>query len=274
MRVTRYAHRLPVSTPTLYPATTTNVYVVQDQGQALLIDAGYENPQAAKSIIQYIETLGVRQVIAIALTHHHPDHCPGAKALAECFQCPILCHPLEVQPIEEKIAPWKIGSTLQEGDTMPVGRIAVRVLHTPGHTRGHLNFWLEDEKLLLSGDNIVGEGTTWIGPPDGNLTDYLSTLRRLRDLQPTMIAPGHGDMIDNPGEKIEFFIARRLQREQQILRLLQQNPSTVAELVEAIYRQQVHPSVMWVAERTVLGHLEKLLEEKKIRQEGDRYRIV
>ncbi|MFC4767102.1 MBL fold metallo-hydrolase [Effusibacillus consociatus] len=274
MRVTNYVHRLPVSTPTLYPATTTNVYIVESEGTAWIIDAGYENPEAAKTILTYITQLAVKKVAGILLTHHHPDHSPGAKALADFYQCPIACHPLEVQPIEEKIAPFKVDFTLQEGDSVQAGDINLTVLHTPGHTHGHLNFWLEEEKVLFSGDNIVAEGTTWIGPPDGDLTAYLASLERLQELQPSLIAPGHGDIIRNPSEKIEFFIQRRLERERQILELLSQNPFRLEQLVDTIYRDQVHPSVIWVAERTILGHLEKLQKEKKVRQKDDRYVLI
>ncbi|GAX89670.1 MBL fold metallo-hydrolase [Effusibacillus lacus] len=274
MRETSHVHRLPVSTPTLFPATTTNVYVVEDQGQALLIDAGYENPAAAEHIIEYVKALGIDHLQGIVLTHHHPDHSPGARALADFFDCPILSHPLEAESINEKIAPRSVTSTLNEGDTIPVGGIIVSMLHAPGHTQGHLNLWLEEERLLFTGDNIVAEGTTWIGPPDGDLIDYLATLNRLRERAPALIAPGHGEMIRNPLEKIDFFIRRRLEREQQILGLLQQKPASVTDLVQAIYQGQVHPSVIWVAERTVSGHLEKLLKERRIKQEEDLYSLM
>lgn len=274
MRESQFVHRLPVTTPTLYPAVTTNVYLIVNQGEAVLVDAGYDEPAASESILAYIQSLGEIKVKAIVLTHYHKDHSPGAKRLLEKVHCRVFCHPLETEAIEKQIHPYRITSTLEEGDTLQVGDLSLQILHAPGHTRGHLNIWIEQERLLLTGDNIVGEGTTWIGPPDGNLTDYLATLRRLQHLDPAMIAPGHGEMIRNPKEKIQFFIQRRLERELQIKGLLADQPRTVSELVDLIYQGQVHPSVMWVAERTVVGHLEKLLVEQIIRQNGQQYQLL
>ncbi|BCJ88263.1 MBL fold metallo-hydrolase [Effusibacillus dendaii] len=275
MSETGLMHRLPVSTPTLYPATTTNVYIIADQGEALIIDGGYENPAAAKEIIDYVTKLGNPKVTGILLTHYHQDHSPGAKALADFYQCPIACHALEKEAVEKQISPYTVQITYQEGDMITVGSKQLQVLHTPGHTRGHLSLWLETEKLLVTGDNIVAEGTTWIGPPDGDLTDYLQTLHRFLELKPALIAPGHGEWVHDTMAKIEFFIQRRLEREQQVLRLLAEQPRNAAELVQAIYAGQVHPSVLWVAERTVLGHLEKLMRENKIaKTEDGSYRTV
>jgi glyoxylase-like metal-dependent hydrolase (beta-lactamase superfamily II) len=274
MRETRYVHRLPVTTPTLFPAVSTNVYLIVDQSEAVIVDAGYDDPASAQAIVSYLQSLGEVAVKGIVLTHHHKDHSPGAKRLVEQLQCPIVCHPFETESIEEQIHPYSITSPLEDGDTLQVGDVALLILHAPGHTRGHLNLWLEQERLLFTGDNVVGEGTTWIGPPDGNLTDYLSTLRRLQTLDPAIIAPGHGDMIRNPQEKIQFVIQRRLEREQQIIRLLTDQPLTVAELTELIYQGQVHPSVMWVAERTVIGHLDKLMSESKVRQLGQHFQLM
>lgn len=274
MRETRYVHRLPVTTPTLLPAVSTNVYLIVDQTEALIVDAGYDDPASTQSIVSYLQSLGEVAVKGIVLTHHHKDHSHGAKQLAERLQCPIVCHPLETESLEEQIRPYSVTSFLEEGDTLQVGDVTLLVLHTPGHTRGHLNLWLEQERLLFTGDNVVGEGTTWIGPPDGNLTDYLSTLRRLQTLNPAIIAPGHGDMIRNPQAKIQFFIQRRLEREQQIIRLLANRPLTVPELTGLIYQGQVHPSVMWVAARTVIGHLDKLIAESKVRQLGEHFQLI
>lgn len=271
MQETPYLHRVPVSSPTLYPALTTNVYIIESQGEALIIDAGYDNPEALHQILQTIEAVGSPRVKAIVLTHHHRDHCPGAQALATRLNCPVLCHALEKEQVAEQITPVPVNTLLEEGDILEVGDLQLQVLHTPGHARGHISLWLEQNNILFAGDNIVTEGTTWIGPPDGDMIDYLATLRRLQSLNPALIAPGHGEIINNPQEKIQFFIDRRLEREQQLLQLLTEHPRTVEDLLSIIYKNQVHPSVIWVAERTIQGHLQKLLAENKIHQKNGLY---
>jgi ribonuclease/clavin/mitogillin len=266
MQVTAHVHRLPVATPTLFPATTTNVFVVTDGTTAVLIDAGYEHEQAHQAVVDYWKSIGSPRVEAILLTHYHRDHTPGAKFFASYFDCPIFAHALEVPFVEKEIEPAKVTGTLGEGDILRIGELELHVLHAPGHTHGCLNFWLPEDSVLFCGDNVVGLGTTWIGPPDGDLTAYLATLRRLKTYGASWIAPGHGEMIANVEEKIDFFIGRRLEREEQIVQLLTERSRTVDELVDAIYRDTVHPSVIWVAVRTVQGHLQKLVADGRVEE--------
>lgn len=274
MQVTTHVHQLPVTTPTLFPATTTNVYVVVHEGTAVLIDAGYEHEAAHQLVVEYLESIGSPQVVAILMTHYHHDHTPGAKFFAKHFDCPVYAHPLEVQLVEQEIAPITISGTLEEGEIVNVGGLPLHVLHAPGHTHGCLNFWLPEDGVLFTADNVVGVGTTWIGPPDGDLTVYLNTLRRLREFPAAWIAPGHGEMIADVVEKIDFFIGRRLERVEQVYQLLQERPRTEAELVEAVYKGSVHPSVMWVAERTIQGIVIKLIEDGRARDEQGTYHAV
>lgn len=275
MKVTQHVHRLPVSTPTLFPATTTNVYVVTDGKSAVLIDAGYEFEGAHQTVVEYLAKIGSPTVEGILLTHYHRDHSPGAKFFTEHFDCPVYAHPAEIAFIEKEIAPVRVEHTLLDGDVVHVGTLAMQVLHAPGHTHGCLNFWLPEDEVLFTADNIVGEGTTWIGPPDGDLRAYLHTLQRLKRYPARWIAPGHGEMIAEVQEKIDFFIGRRLEREEQIFALVAERPRTVDDLVQAVYRDTVHPSVIWVAERTIQGHLLKLTGDGRVRKAaGERYEIV
>ena len=261
-------HMIPVSTPTLLPAVTTNVYIVESNGEALLIDTGYDDEQAAAEIVNKLKHLGITKLVGIVLTHFHRDHALGTKHIVRHFDCPVMCHPAEQEQVEKAIHPLLVSRLIEDEDRIQVGTTEVIVLHTPGHTQGHLSLWWEDEKLLFSGDNIVGEGTTWIGPPDGNLVDYLQSLQRLQLFPSQRIAPGHGPWVTNPSEKIQFVIDRRLEREQQIIAILQSVPCTPSDLVDRIYKDTIPPSSYWAAERTIIGHLEKLVQENKVYQSG------
>lgn len=278
MKVTAHVHRLAVTTPTLFPATTTNVFVVSDGQEAVLIDAGYEHEDAHQAVVEYIKEIGSPQVKAILITHFHKDHTPGAKFFSAHFQCPILSHTIEVPYVEQEIAPFKVTGTLEEGDVYHIGQLRLHVLHAPGHTHGGLNFWLPEDRVLFTADNIVGLGTTWIGPPEGDLRAYLTTLERLKTYPAEWIAPGHGEMIADVREKIDFFIGRRLEREEQIVGLLTTSPASVTELVDRVYQGTVHPSVIWVAERTIQGHLQKLIGDGRVREVQDddtvRYAVI
>lgn len=274
MQVTAHVHRLPVTTPTLFPATTTNVFFVTDGKTAVLIDAGYEHEQVHQDVVTYWKQIGSPRVEAILLTHFHRDHTPGAKYFAEFFGCPIVAHPVEVPYVEEEISPARVTQTLVEGDVWKIGEVELQVLHAPGHTHGCLNFWLPEDGVLFTADNVVGLGTTWIGPPEGDLTAYLATLRRLKTFGAAWIAPGHGEMISDVEEKIDFFIGRRLEREEQVVRLLDEKARTVDELVDAVYGDTVHPSVMWVAVRTIQGHVLKLAGDGKVKEVDGVYSLI
>lgn len=264
MQESPFVHRIAVNSPTLFPATSTNVFLVAHQGEAVLIDAGYDQPESVQHITDAVESLGNVRLKAILLTHYHPDHSLGAKSLSAYFHSPIWAHVRERKAIEREIFPFKVGKVLHDGEIVHVGGLSLHVLHTPGHTAGHISLWLEEDKILFVGDNAAGQGTVWVGPPDGDLQLYMQSLYRLKALSAERLAPGHGPMIADPEKAIDHLLQRRQQREAQILYLLHQLPQTVEQLVDHIYRDRIHPSVRWAAKRTVEGHLQKLLQEHRI----------
>jgi len=142
-------------------------------------------------------------------------------------------------------------------------------MHTPGHARGHLCFHDESSGALISGDNIVGFGSVLIDPPDGNMRDYLDSLRRMRALPNlTVLFGGHGPAVANPYEKIDEYISHRLQREELILAAVREGHATLKEIVARVYTD-VHPKAHAMAERAVLAHLEKLEADGLVVQTSD-----
>lgn len=255
----------PVLTPTLLPAVATNLYLIAGGRRAVLVDAGFSDPPSLAPVVEAVRNRNL-DITGILLTHYHPDHAAGAGYLSNLWNCPVYVHPAEAEHLRETIPASVLRPELVEGQVLAVGDLAVTVVETPGHTRGHVSFWIPDAGVLFCGDVVLGAGTTWIGPPDGHLRTYLDTLRRLRDMSLNTLAPGHGPIVDHPGERILYYIEHRLERENQILELLRTGPKRVRELLRAIYDGQVPPSARWVAERTILGHLIKLEEEGRIRR--------
>ncbi|MGG1675276.1 MBL fold metallo-hydrolase [Neobacillus sp. NRS-1170] len=253
--------RVPISTPTLLPHTTTNCYLIGNSQESILIDAGFDQPNTKVDLEKAIRENGLAIPKTIILTHWHPDHAPGVRQLVD-WDPIVYCHPLEKQLTLEAISPWSKLSFLNEGDIVPVADHNLTILHAPGHTVGQLNIYIPSEKVLLAGDNIVAEGTSWIGPPDGDMSDYIQTLNRLKQLTLTKIGPGHGDWVTKPYEQIDFVINRRLFRENQIKELLVNHKRlTSTELTNIIYEKLPHPSVFDVAKRTTEAHLIKLINE-------------
>ncbi len=180
-------------------------------------------------------------------------------------------------PLRVSKKPWaKLDGALSahpidEGSVVETDGATLRALWTPGHAWDHLCFYLDEEKALFSGDVVLGAGTTVI-PPDGDLGDYLDSLRRLLDLDLAVIYPAHGPAIRQPRAKVESYLAHRALRDAQILDGLRAGARTVPEMVERIYTDVpvfLHPA----AAMSVAAHLRKLEREGAVRRDGDDWEI-
>jgi ribonuclease/clavin/mitogillin len=271
----------PVRTPTKPPATHTNCYLIYTSNELLIIDPGspYEDEQQA--LVACIDGLIAegRRVREIVLTHMHPDHIGGVNALRMHLdeqvktESPALrwggvaAHRLTAEPLADVI---RVDRFIEDDEVIRLDglpEISLRAMHTPGHARGHLCFHEARTGTLISGDNIVGLGSVLIDPPEGNMRDYLDSLRRMRGLPNlSVIFGGHGPAIANPYAKIDEYISHRLEREQKILQAVLQGASTTKEIVASVYTD-VSPKAHAMAERAVLAHLEKLRADGLISQD-------
>lgn len=266
--------QVPIPTPTLLPHTTTNCYLIGNQNESILVDAGYDLPETRILLENEIKKHNLAIPNKIILTHAHPDHAPGVKRLMH-WSPTIYCHMDEKVQTLDAISPVDNISFLTDEEVLNVAGNEITVIHGPGHTKGHLSLYLPSTLILIAGDNIVAEGTTWIGAPDGNMSDYIQTLRRLRNLKLSKIGPGHGDWVLKPYEQIDFVIKRRLEREEQIKQLLQKHGQlTSNQLTQLIYKDSIHPSVFEVAKRTVEAHLVKLMEESSVTLKDSIYSFI
>lgn len=188
--------------------------------------------------------------------------------MQRAFDCRLWAHPAAADVLRSSFG-VAVDRPLTGGETIAVGRMRLDVLHTPGHAPDHLCFFLRERGILFAGDNVVGQGSSWVGPPDGDMAQYLESLRGLRELPARIVAPGHGPALDEPRARIQALIDRRLAREADITGLLARGPATVPELTEALYGGQVPDDVMEMARRTVLGHLVKLERERRARPAED-----
>ncbi len=252
----------PVRTPTKPPATHTNCYLIYNSREILVIDPGspYEDEQQVLAAAVDDLVRGGRSVREIILTHMHPDHVGGVNSLREHLggRVKVAAHRFTSEPLRDSI---RVDRLIEDGDVIELGGspgIALRAMHTPGHARGHLCFYEAETGTLISGDNIVGLGSVLIDPPEGDMRDYLASLRQMRTLPNlSVIFGGHGPAIANPSTKLDEYILHRLERERKILEAVRDGARTAEDIVARVYTD-VSPKAHGMAERAVLAHLEKL----------------
>ena len=265
----------PVLTPTKPPATHTNAYIIGHR-EIIVVDPAspYEDEQQAlAALLDELRAEG-REVRNIVLTHQHPDHVGGVLALKAHLEnhVPVAAHPLTAEALRGVMT---VDRLIEDGEMIELDGdppLSLRALHTPGHTRGHLCFYEEKIGALLTGDMIVGIGSVLIDPPEGDVRDYLASLERLRALPKlTTLFGGHGPAIGAARDKIDEYIAHRLEREANILAAVREGVGGLKEIVGCVYTD-VHPKAHVMAERAVLAHLEKLEADGLVkRQDGGHY---
>ena len=238
-----------------------NLYLVEGEGDAILIDSGFFTEETYK-LLKAIT--GKWDVKAAFITHLHEDHAGGIPFLKE-LGIRVFVHRNERLPPALKFDVDAMTYRVKEGLRLFFKGLTVKLVHTPGHTVGHISPYIEETGMLFSGDLILGRGTPWVGPPEGDMLMYLNTLKELLQLDISLIYPGHGPEITDPRKKIEEYIRHREEREKQILEAMEKGKKSLEEITEYVYaRENLPEHVVPFARLTVLSHLEKLKKEGKI----------
>lgn len=246
------------------PFDHTNSYLVASDGVGVVVDAGFHDIGARAALLAALEQAGVRLLKALALTHTHPDHVAGVPLMQERFpELLVYLHPNELSRLEHPRA-----RALQDGRVLTVGNLALRALHTPGHSPGHLSFHLEEARVALAGDLVAGQGSTWVGHPEGDVEAYLKSLERLRGLEPLVLAPGHGEASREPGAKLQEARQHRLARLEQVYQALADGPKRLAELRERVY-PEVPGELARLTESSLLALLKKLMNDLRVLHLGE-----
>lgn len=243
--------RVVAPNPSVMTGPGTNTYLVGTDDIAV-IDPGPDTAEHLDAIV----AAGAARIRWIAVTHTHSDHSPGAGPLRDRLGAGVEMVGYDAR---DGFVPDRC---LADGDTLEGSGFRLRALHTPGHASNHLCFLLEEEQMLFSGDHIMSGSTVVIGPPDGDMSDYLRALERLRVLGATTIAPGHGEVIRDPLAKIDEYITHRLAREEAVAAALvaASAPITIDELVPSVYAD-VSETLYPIARFSLWAHLRKLVDD-------------
>ncbi|MDT7570103.1 MAG: hypothetical protein QOE05_277 [Actinomycetota bacterium] len=185
----------------------------------------------------------------IVLTHGHPDHSEGARRLHEMTGADVV----SLDP-QHTIAAEGLTT---DGESFGSSGVSMQVIHTPGHSSDSLSLLLVDDNAVLTGDTILGRGTTVVAHPDGVLADYLDSLRRLRELGDAAVLPGHGPELASAGVAAEQYLAHREQRLEQVRAALAAGAATAQQVVEIVYAD-VDRALWPAATMSVLAQLDYL----------------
>ncbi len=273
--------RLTAPNPSPMTFTGTNSWLVGGGAgeRVTVIDPGPDDPAHLAALVDAAG--GPRRIERILVTHPHVDHSAGAARLSRLTGAPILgCGPAGSgrsalmrqlaesgaigggEGVDTGFAPDEV---LGEGDVVRGEGWRIEVVETPGHMAEHLSFALGE--ALFSGDHVMGWATTLVSPPDGDLAAFLASLDKLRTRSESLYLPGHGDVVRNPREVIDWIRAHRAERSEQIRAALATGPRTAAEITRAVY-VDLDPRLLPMAERNVLAHLLAMIEEGEVAPVG------
>jgi glyoxylase-like metal-dependent hydrolase (beta-lactamase superfamily II) len=213
-----------------------------------------------------LSALGADRIVGIVLTHSHRDHSPAAAPLAAQTGAPRIGRRARHPEFQDPT--FAVDQVAEEGTRIAGSGWTLRAVLTPGHASNHVCWYLEEDRLLLTGDHILGGVSPVILPPDGDMSDYLDSLARLLRLDLAGLLPGHGPRINEPQAAIRALIAHRLGREAKVeLALGRHSGRSLEELLPEVYAD-VDPALYPWARYSLEAHLIKLEREGRARRDG------
>jgi glyoxylase-like metal-dependent hydrolase (beta-lactamase superfamily II) len=228
----------------------TNTYIV-GESDLVLVDPG---PAVASHVDAILACVGDR-LRYIACTHTHPDHSPAAAVVADATGAELIGRTTADDRHQD--LSFQPASQIDDDECIAGQDWTLRAIRTPGHVDNHVCYLLEEEGMVFAGDHIMNGSTVVIVPPGGNMADYIASLRRLLDYQVKVVAPGHGELIQDCRGEVEKLVRHRLMREAKVFAALDQRPQSLDQLVVNVY-DDVDPMMHEWAKLSLLAHLIKL----------------
>jgi glyoxylase-like metal-dependent hydrolase (beta-lactamase superfamily II)/8-oxo-dGTP pyrophosphatase MutT (NUDIX family) len=262
---------LPLRTPTLPPATHTNMVIFAGE-RAVVIDPATPHEDERRRLDGLVDVLRAEgvEIAEIVLTHHHADHVAYADALRRRVKAPIAAHDETAARLD-----FPVDRRVGEGEAWDLGRgMRARVVHTPGHTRGHLAVLEERTRTLAAGDLVAGASYVVVDPDDGgDMGAYVESLRKARGLAARLLLPAHGPASAAPERQLDEYVTHRLQREAKVLGAVRGGATTVEAVLPIAYADT--PQAMWpIARSSLRAHLDKLVRDGAVTFAGGAYRAV
>ena len=280
MQITRHIYSThieedPNTFGAMHPGGTQIYFVGDPSDRMVMVDSGEPYRSWTRQILAYHTELGRPRISAILITHGHGDHIGGLDRLQDSFDCEVRCHP-DLEPrLTHQLGPG-IVRPLQEKETADTGGgVSLRAWHTPGHEDDHVSYHLPPVDrntggAVFSGDTILGSSSSSVR----NLKQYMESLETLAHLNPDILCPGHGQIIQDGAARIAWYARHRNEREEQVLAALAEGAGSVAEIVTAVYPRDLADNLRSAAARNVRTHLQKLVEEGRVAEATSTYALA
>lgn len=248
----------------------TGTYII-GHGEVAVIDPGPDLPGHIEAVLA---ATAAETITHILVTHTHPDHSPASAAVKRATGA--TTHGFGPHGTSSGSEPGGDGADrdfvpdarLGDGDSVEGNGWTLEAVHTPGHTSNHLCFALAQEKVLFSGDHVMGWSTTVISPPDGNMADYMASLEKLLDRDDRLYWPTHGPAIADPKPYVRSFIAHRRDREREIMACLDRGIDNIDEMVKVIYAG-IAETLHGAAARSLEAHLIYMVDTGRVSRDGE-----
>ena len=248
----------------------SNAFYVVGRDGAVFIDTGYdhEGDHAIRTAL-WRET-GSPTIVQIIAMHRHADHAGGAALLHRETGAPIACHPADRKAIEDEHLQERadVGRELVGGESIDLGGMTLQVSHAPGHTPGSLAVLIPERGALFTTDTVLANSTTAIGE-QGDMADYLRTIKGFQQISPKVIYPGHGGPIEDTASWLDFLVKHREKREAQLLEEIAGGRNTVPVLGAFLYPKLDTPKKAAMGQGQVRSMLRKLIAEGRVREAPD-----
>lgn len=264
-QVTPLIRRVVANNPSAFTYTGTGTYII-GQGEVAVIDPG---PMIDAHVEALLRALEGETVTHILITHTHSDHSPAAAPLKKLTGAKTYGYGPHGggQGEEDGDMDFVPDVEVRHGDVIEGDGWTMECVHTPGHTSNHICFALKEENALFTGDHVMGWSTSIVSPPDGNMFDYMNSLRLLLGRDDEVYWPTHGAPIRDPKPFVKSFIAHREEREAQIIEQVKAGHHHIKEMVPIIYAavdKRLYPA----AARSVYAHILGMVEDGRLAADG------
>jgi glyoxylase-like metal-dependent hydrolase (beta-lactamase superfamily II) len=276
VQVTPLISRVVANNPGPFTFMGTGTYIVGRKDVAV-IDPGPDMPEHVDALKRALDG---KRVSHILVTHTHSDHSPAAKPLKEWSGAKTYAFGPHGSGRDDGPKVEAGGDVdfmpdvrVKDGEIITGNGFTFESVFTPGHTSNHMCFALNEENALFTGDHIMGWSTTVVTPPDGDMAQYMDSVRKLEARRDATLYPTHGAPVTDPQPFLAAYLAHRIDRENQVLAAVKGGLDTIPAMVARMYAdvdKRLHPA----AARSVEAHLIKLEREGRVVRDGGRYSLA